>query len=242
MQIDVIFYPPHTLPCQGKTVVVIDILRASSTIVTALANGSRAIIPVEDDRSALALKTHHPDALLCGERDGLKIPGFDLGNSPPEYDRAKIAGKELILTTTNGTHAARLADEAANTLIASFLNFRAVLDYLQSVNGEITILCAGNDRQFSLEDALCGGLLAGYLSDEAENCRLTEAAHWAVQAAYSLAGNIYPLSAERIYPLLSRSEHGRKLSALGFEDDIRYCARLDVFAQVPFLKQGKFII
>lgn len=242
MHIDVIHYPPNILPCQGKTVVVIDILRASSTIVTALANGSRGIIPVEDTEAAQAMKTRHPDALLCGERDGLKIPGFDLGNSPLEYESAKIAGKELILTTTNGTHAARLADEAGAVLVASFLNFQAVLDYLKSVDGEIIILCAGNDRQFSLEDALCGGLLAGHLYNEVQNCRLTDAAQWARHAASSLLGKAYLLSDQTLYLRLEQSEHGRKLFELGFEDDIRYCTRLNLFAQVPFLKQGKFII
>ena len=242
IHIDVFPYPPPVLPCAGKTVVMIDVLRASSTIVTALANGCRAIIPVEDAEAAQAMKTRYPDALLCGERDGLKIRGFDLGNSPFEYESAKIAGKELILTTTNGTHAARLADDAGAVLVASFLNFQAMIEHLKSVEGEIIILCAGNDRQFSLEDALCGGLLAGHLYNEVQNCRLTDAAEWARHAANSLLGKAHPLSVEVIYPLLHQSEHGRKLFELHFENDIRHCARLNVFAQVPLLKQGKFII
>jgi 2-phosphosulfolactate phosphatase len=160
------------------TCVVFDILRATSSMITALANGAEQILPVASIDEALAAKAKYPDALLCGERDGLRITAaqtggteFDLGNSPREYTAEIVASKTLISTTTNGTRALRACANAEHTLVGSFLNLAAIADHLRAAAPENLILvCSGTYEEAALEDTLAAGALADALWEKYDEC------------------------------------------------------------------------
>ena len=160
------------------TCVVFDILRATSSMITALANGAEQILPVATIEEALAAKAEHPEALLCGERDGLRItaaqtggPEFDLGNSPREYTAEIVAGKTLITTTTNGTRALRACANAEHTLVASFLNLTATAEHLRAAAPEnLVLVCSGTYEEAALEDTLAAGALADALWEKYDEC------------------------------------------------------------------------
>jgi 2-phosphosulfolactate phosphatase len=157
----------------GTTCVVLDILRATSSMITALANGAEQILPVATIEEALAAKAEHPEALLCGERDGLRITAaqtggteFDLGNSPREYTAEMVAGKTLITTTTNGTRALRACLGAKEVLVGSFLNLQATIDQLRLVKPErLVLVCSGTFEEAAMEDTLAAGAMADALWD-----------------------------------------------------------------------------
>ena len=162
----------------GTTCVVLDILRATSSMITALANGADQILPVASIEEALAAKAEHPEALLCGERHGRKITAeqakgtdFDLGNSPREYTAELVAGKTLITTTTNGTRALRACVNAEHTLVASFLNLTATTDYLRTAKpSQLVIVCGGTYEEAALEDTLAAGAIAESVWDLFDEC------------------------------------------------------------------------
>ena len=151
--------------------VVFDVLRATSTIITALANGAAAIVPVAEIAEALAIRQRDPQVLLAGERDGVRIRAgltggvdFDLGNSPREYTREKVAGRIIVSTTTNGTRALRAAARAKLALVSSFLNLQATADFiLRSKPSELLLICSGTYEGAALEDSLAAGALCDML-------------------------------------------------------------------------------
>src|SRR5690554_3052027 len=162
VRIDLAFAVGERDPAEfaGKTVVVIDVLRASSTILTALANGCPEVIPVAEPKEAFALaeKYGRDQVLLGGEREARKIRGFDLGNSPDEYGKEVVAGKKLIFTTTNGAKAFLEAGGAAEILVGAFLNISRVCSYLKKKKREIFLFCAGRKGRLALEDLFCAGI------------------------------------------------------------------------------------
>src|ERR1017187_9178172 len=190
MNIDTLLTPAE-LPAlarrdlRGTACVVFDILRATSAFVTALQNGAQAVIPVSEIAEAVAFRKKMPDALLAGERDGVKIRAaqsggvdFDFGNSPREFRAEKVRGKTIVSTTTNGTHALHACAGAKMILASSFLNLSATAKFLtKSQPGEILLVCAGTGEGVALEDVLAAGaltdLLADELSDSAEIGRQT---------------------------------------------------------------------
>ena len=162
MRIDVLFGAASVASADvaGRVVAVIDVLRASTTIATALSHGARAVIPLDspDDVVTRAKAFERRDVRLAGERKMLRIPGFDLGNSPSEFTREAVEGKTVLITTTNGTPAIANTQGARDVVIASYVNYTAVLTMLRTAlrgGTDIAIICAGRDRQFALED---GGL------------------------------------------------------------------------------------
>ena len=146
---------------KGRTVIVIDVLRASSTIATALNNWARAVVPVADTGSATKIASNlDPSSyVLGGERGGNKIQGFHLGNSPLEYTQGTIDGRTVIFTTTNGTVAISRARRAEHLVIGSFLNAERVVEFARQAGLDVTIICAGWRNRVALEDTLCAGLL-----------------------------------------------------------------------------------
>ena len=178
MKIDAILSPAE-LPALAKrdlrnaTCVVFDVLRATSTFVTALHNGARAIMPVSEIAEALACRQKQPDLLLGGERDGVKIRAaqtggmdFDLGNSPREYTPEKVRGKTIVSTTTNGTRALRACAGAPTVLAASFLNLTATAQFIRRLQpAEVLLVCAGTRENIATEDVLAAGALAEMLID-----------------------------------------------------------------------------
>lgn len=220
---------------RGKIVVVIDVLRTSSTIITALQNGAKEIIPVEDMSAAgkIAQNLDPSRYLLCGEKDGERIEGYHLGNSPFEYDEETIKGKTLILNTTNGTKAITRSQYARKVLIAGFLNLDAVVDALRDVQGEVILACAGWKSRLSLEDSLCAGLIIRKLT----NGQLPEQSRDGAKMAFVLSEKYEHVIEE----VVASSNHGMRLKSLGFEQDVLYCAKLNVTNVLPVLKEGTLI-
>lgn len=212
----------------GSVAVVIDVIRATSTMVEALANGARAIYPTVSTEEAIRLANSlgREDTLLCGERKGLKVEGFDLGNSPREFEAEKVAGKRLVMSTTNGTRAFVAAQPADRVLAASFLNLGQVVRALPTDEGaEVVLICAGKEDHFALDDAYCAGLLlAEFLESTGSSGTLDDAS----RAALSLAGS-FSLNPE----LLRRTAAGDALVQVGLGDDLLLCAERDRHALVP---------
>lgn len=229
MRLDV-FFTPAELPATltDRTVVVIDVLRATSTMVEALANGAKNIFAVATTDEAVKIATGigRDQTLLAGERNCVRIEGFDLGNSPLEMTEEKVGGRQLIMTTTNGTAALAAAASARRVLVASLLNVDAVARELAEGDQEITLLCAGREKRFALEDAICAGTLALRLYK-----RVGQRRNWsdAALAAAQLARRYLP-SVERT---LRRVAAGRQLLELGFAADVEFCARLGIHDIVP---------
>ncbi len=229
MKLEVLFTPselPTTL--NDRTVVVIDVLRATSTMVEALANGAKNIFAVAttDEAVKIAQGIGRDQTLLAGERNCVRIEGFDLGNSPLEMTQQTVGGRQLIMTTTNGTAALAAVASARKVLIASLLNVDAVAREMATIEGGITLVCAGRERRFALEDAICAGALALRLYKV-----LGQRRSWsdAAVAAAQLARRYLP-SIERT---LRRVAAGRQLRELGFAGDVEFCARMDVHDIVP---------
>lgn len=216
MKIDVVLNPAEIALLPGRdlsatTCVVFDVLRATSSMVTALAHGVAEIHPVRTIEEALALKERMPDAVLGGERHGNLIPGFDVGNSPAEY--VGLAGRRVISTTTNGTVALRACEHAARVLVGAVLNLSALVAELRARPPErLLLVCAGTFADFALEDA-CG---AGLLIADFPEATLTDSA----QAALAMAARFPdPLVA------LRRAKNGRALAAAGRDADVEWCAQ-----------------
>jgi 2-phosphosulfolactate phosphatase len=211
---------------QEHTAVVIDVLRASSTIVAALAAGAQALYPVDSTEEAIKLVTSlgRADTLLAGERKGLKIEGFDLGNSPREFTPEAVDGKKIVMTTTNGTRALVAASAADRVVVASMLNLSAVARSLAGAS-HVAVVCAGKEGRFAIEDALCAGMLLARLAGGAE-LELADAG----RAALALAGQF---GADAGF--LSGTAAGRALAEIGLAEDVDWCARVDVHDFVPEL-------
>jgi len=214
----------------GTVCVVFDVLRATSSMVTALANGASAILPVSEIGEALAARQRNPQVLLAGERNGLRIEAsltgglaFDLGNSPREFIPAKVQGKEIVMTTTNGTRALQACARAKTVLIASFLNLRRTVDYLRSNRPErLLVVCSGTFEQAALEDVLGAGALCDLLAQEFEGKSIADSAFMARKLFQQAEGDL--LAA------ISASRNGQRL--LGrpeLRDDVRFCAQRDIF-------------
>ncbi len=214
----------------NRVVAVIDVLRASTTIATALANGARAVVPLESSEEvvARAKALERADVRLAGERKMLAIPGFDLGNSPREYTAEAVEGKTILLTTTNGTAAIAAVQGARDVVIASYVNFSAVLTMLRAAlrgGADIAIVCAGRERQFSLEDAACAGRYVHHVSKRLSNVEVNDAGH-----ASMLIDRRY---GEQLVRLFAASAHGRALKDAGFGEDLEVCAAVDSHPVIP---------
>jgi 2-phosphosulfolactate phosphatase len=219
---------------KGTHVVMIDVLRASSTIVQACANGIERIIPVcqVEDATKLAPTLEKRKTLLGGEREGRMIEGFDLGNSPLEYASKAVKGKTLIFSTTNGTVAIAQSAAAKEIVVGCFLNLSAVITHLLSLRPKkIAFLCAGNQGQLSLEDFVCGGLMVRKL---AQSYRGKLALNDGAVAGTALADTMTDIG-----EVVRSSTHGRRLAELGFQSDLEFCSRIDKYATVPVVVDGR---
>jgi 2-phosphosulfolactate phosphatase len=213
--------------------VVIDVLRATSTIVTALENGAAGIVPVrETDEAILVMKRLGRDrVLLCGERKSRLIEGFDLDNSPASYARERVSGKTLVLTTTNGTRAlVEAARDGATVYCAALLNRNAIVERLAASEGEARLHCAGSEGTPSFEDLLCAGAIADALLHLDRTIAISDAA--------LVARTIYTANAKRLTTAIAGGTHARALIADGFAADVAACARLDTSGCVPLYTDG----
>ncbi len=234
-KLDVIMAPTEqpAYDFQNTTAVVIDVLRAASCICTALANGCTEIIPVAeiDDAWQAAEIFPRPLVLLAGERHGRKINGFDLGNSPKEFQSAVVAGKTIVMTTTNGTRSLLLAQAATRILILSLLNLRSLTNVLRNTEQDIVLVCAGQDKRESLEDTVCAGLLVERLQDQDEQrWQISERAKSAMAQA-----RIHKID---LLAMMQTSPHGEYLNKIGFSDDLEICSRVNAFEVTPIFADG----
>ena len=200
---------------QASICVVIDVIRATSTIVAALAHGAMGVRPVAGVEEALALKAANPALLLAGERGGQALPGFDLGNSPREMTPERVGGREMILTTTNGTQALAACQGARGVVTTSFLNLRATADRLRELGPPWVVLCAGFEGEFGLDDAMVAGALAEELG---------------VEEGF---GALYRSVRGDLAGALWGSQAGQELVKIGLEGDVPFCAERDRFGLVP---------
>lgn len=223
--IDVCLSPDlmHLYQVQNHTVVVVDILRATSCMTTAFAHGIAAIAPFAQLQDCLAMK--EKGYFTAGERDGKKVDGFDLGNSPFEYQDPALKGKHIAFTTTNGTQAIVKSLGAKEIIIGSFLNLSAVTAHLQTLPYDILVVCAGWKGKVNLEDTLFAGAVAEKLKDHAQPaCD----APLAAQHLYNQARN-------NMVAFLSTSSHVKRLAKLGISKDIEFCLTPDQYNVVPRL-------
>lgn len=231
MRLDVVLTPGEVTPAElaDRPVVVLDVLRATSTIVQALSAGARAIYPVSSIEEALRLANTfgRDEVLLCGERKCVPIEGFDLGNSPAEFTRDRVAGKILVMTTTNGTAALSQTGPASRVLIGSLLNLQAVVEELVRLEGDPVLVCAGTDRRFALEDVTAAGLLAERLVEARPGeWQLNDGAH----AAIALARE-FGVSAD----FFATTAGGRNILSAGLAHDLEFCAQIDLHDLLPVL-------
>ncbi len=215
---------------EGKVFVVIDVLRATTTIIEALSNGCTDVIPVVtvDEAFDLAKRLPREETLIGGERGGLKVKGFDLGNSPSEYTRDVVCGKRVVLTTTNGTKALRSVAGCENVLVAGFTNAHAVVQRCLAMNANPVMVPAGGKGKFSLEDVVCGGMMMDLL--KRGGVALTDAAR--------ASCILYKAFAHDLLEMARNSEHGGKLIQLGLEEDLAFCVQTDISSSVPSFREG----
>jgi len=209
----------------GKTVFVIDVLRATSTMVAALSAGARSIVPVET--VAQAKQAAAEDDLLAGERQCKKIPGFALGNSPLEFTEAAVKGKRIVMTTTNGTRGIQKASKAATVLAGSLLNAKACARAALQLRRDVVLLCAGTQDVFALEDGLCAGLIVKEIKALAKDVATDD-------LGMALEGSFRAYE-DRLEEALLACESGRRLTSLGMKADVAYCARSNTHELVPAL-------
>ncbi len=230
--IDVCLSPElmHLYKVQDRVVVVVDILRATSCIVTAFAHGARSITPYASLDACRSMKQQ--GYITSGERDGKKVEGFDMGNSPFEYMGDQVAGQRIAFTTTNGTLAIEKSKGAREVIIGSFLNLSAVVRYLLLNENNALVVCAGWKGRVNLEDTLFTGAVVDQLKDHIEpDCD----APLAAQHLYTLARN-------DMAGFLSNSSHVRRLQRLNIQKDIEFCLTKDTYRVLPRLSGGVLVV
>lgn len=234
MKINVLFSPLNIddLYFTGKTTVVIDVLRASTTILTALSRDAREVIPVNTIEFAMKVSGNAfgGQTLLGGERNTKMIEGFTLGNSPLEYDTDSISGKSIILFTSNGTKAVVKAKFSENLFIACFNNLKITAQYAAYLGNDLEILCAGSNGMFCIEDSVCAGKLIHEIRNIKDDLTITDAARASLVLSETLGLDVYKM--------LSECEHGQLLIKNGFEEDIKFCAELNSNNIVASFKTG----
>jgi 2-phosphosulfolactate phosphatase len=198
-----------------------------------MSEGASEILPLASVEEAFQMARAFPrgSVLLGGERESRNIPGFDLGNSPREYFAEKVKEKKLILATTNGTKAFHLVSSGKEILVGSFLNIGAVAERCLELDGDLLIFPSGDEGSFSLEDAICGGMLIDLITEKREKpISLTDASQCAQILYKRFEGNL--LEAFHL------SRHGKELINRGFDDDLAYCAQIDMNSLVPIFRKG----
>jgi 2-phosphosulfolactate phosphatase len=231
MKIDVHFTPLGlgAGDLAGRGVVVIDVLRATTTIVTALANGAKAVIPAASSEEAVRLASNleKDGVLLAGERKSVKIEGFALGNSPREMLPAVVAGKTIVLATTNGTPALVAAQGGDPVLVGAPANFKALVEQARAVlveRADLVILCAGREKGFAIEDAYTAGRLIKGMKRGLKNVALNDAA----RTALALTGAVPGWD-----EALMGSDAAQQLASADLVEDVAFATRADRFAVVP---------
>lgn len=221
---------------RDRTVVVIDVLRACSTIATALNHGARAVMPVLDMAQAGKIAANlDPDVYrLGGERDAEKIEGYHLGNSPLEYTRDVVEKRDIILNTTNGTKALARAKSAKHLLAGCFLNAGRVVDFIRDAGEDVAVICAGRQNRISLEDTICAGLMLDRLWGGSEPGMVTDSAHTAF--------TLFHTDSHDLPGALRKANHAQRLIERNYEDDVDYCFQLDALPVLPYYTDNRLVL
>lgn len=233
MKVDLIISADHISDdkIKGKTAIVIDMLRATSVITTAVMNGCKKVIPVLTVERALEMsKLSREDYILGGERNALKIDGFHCSNSPLEYTKDLVKDKTLIISTTNGTRAIQGSSSADSILIGSFLNGKASAERLADLGKDIVIVNAGTNSEFSMDDFICGGYIIKCLKDLLP-IEMTDLAYTAFHTYNNHSD---------IRSFIRHARHYNVIKELGFTKDLDYCCQKDITRIVPYFN-GQFI-
>lgn len=232
MQAELYFTPnqPDEQFLRDKIVVVVDVLRASTTIAAALYSGAREIIPVTTVERAVKISGNlfGDFVLRGGERNGRMIEGFNLGNSPLEYDEKTVKGKAIIFSTTNGSVAIDKGRYAKDLIICGFVNISIVAAFLKEMNTDFFVVCAGKNGMFSMEDSVCAGMLLHKLAP-------ARGPHMELSDSALAALTLYKTLGKNIEKVVRSSEHGRYLTEIGYEDDLDVCAGVDTIPVLPKL-------
>jgi len=221
--------PDHV---RHRTVAVIDVLRATSTLTAAFAAGAAEAIPAPTPEAARRIRAGFPgDAtLLCGERGRVRLPGFDLGNSPREFTPERVSGKRLVVATTNGSRALLRAAPSPEVLVAAFMNARAVVARLLEGTRDLLLCASGDGGRPCPEDTLLAGCLVERILEAERDAVPDGPAREALRSWEEAGGDVATA--------LSRTEAGRELIRLGLEPDLTFCAALDTVASVPACRPG----
>jgi 2-phosphosulfolactate phosphatase len=247
-QLEVILTPAEFAPLKERplgdaTCVVFDILRATTSMLTALAHGAHAVIPVEEISDAVALRARCPDLLLAGERNGHRIRAdltggidFDLGNSPREYTPERVRGRTIVTTTTNGTRAIRASVGAQHVLVAAFLNLDAVARWIARHQPQnLVLVCSGTHEELAYEDLLAAGGLLDLIWPRYAHGRVSDSA--------TIARQLYRAAGANLLDAMSSARNGRRLLSLpDLAPDVPFCVRRDTLAFVALLDhEGKVV-
>jgi 2-phosphosulfolactate phosphatase len=220
---------------ENKVVVVIDMFRATSVIVTALNNGCKEVIPYLTIEETLehTNKLRREEYILGGERKAVKIEGFDLSNSPLEYIREKVENKTILMTTTNGTRTLTKSSTAKRVLIGAMINAKAVAERLIEINEDVVIINAGTNGNFSMDDYICSGYIINEMLKINENVILTDIA--------KTANMIYEAH-EDILSYVKEASHYSVMKSLNLDEDIEYCIQKSIVKEVPEYCHGKITV
>jgi 2-phosphosulfolactate phosphatase len=214
---------------RGKNVVVVDVLRASTTIAMALSNGAKEIIPVATIESAVKVSgsLFGDVTLRGGERNGKIIKGFNLGNSPNEYAQETVKNKSIIYTTTNGSAALVKARYAKVALVAGFVNISRVVAFLKTLKEDFIVVCAGTGNDFSFEDSVCAGMIVARYQKGVRGMSMNDSARACVF--------LHEKYGKNILGMLEETDHGKFLVDIGFRSDLRVCGDVDSLPVLPVM-------
>jgi 2-phosphosulfolactate phosphatase len=233
MKIEVCYTPQayNLFHKDEAVVVVIDVFRATSAIVTAFYNGVSKMIPVATVQEAKEYQAN--GFMAAAERDGEMMEGFELGNSPFGYMNSKVKGKTIAISTTNGTQAIEASRKASKIIIGSFLNLEVVCDYLVAQKKDVILVCAGWKNKFNLEDTLFAGAVVDNLTTESD---------FQIDCDSAIASkHLYNVAKGNLYDFLSNSSHRNRLAKLDLERDIKYCLTLNLCPIIPVM-EGKYLV
>ncbi len=232
--IEVVF-TPALLPlyeAKGKIVVVIDILRATSTMCVAFQTGVKRILPVSSVEECKIFKDF--DFIISAERNAVKVEGFDMGNSPFEYQNPLLAGKSIAFTTTNGTKAIKLSKkmEASQIVIGSFLNIDVLCNWLINQNQSVILLCSGWKDKYNIEDTLFAGAVLNKIKQ-----------YYIIECDAALSSEIlYETSKNDIENIVRKSSHSKRFTLLNSQtDDVKFCLQKNLTPILPMMR-GEYLM
>ncbi len=221
-----------------RWIAVIDVLRAGTSLAYALHNGAKAVLATDSSEEALRIVGNLPreDVVLCGERGGMPIPGFQVGNSPGEFTPDLVKDKTVVMTTSNGTQGIVRSGLGERLVVPALVNLDLAADFLATRAGDngLVVLCCGSEGKMALEDVLCAGMLVRRLEGI---LRRKARGNDGLTVALTIAGRF----GSRVERTILNSEHGRELIALGMEEDVRVCAKISIVDLLPVGKDGRLV-